>query len=103
MDAPPTRSGLPRPCSVADISDLLLDKGLVIDAHAVVALAGLELFTADARFVVASLDTYLHWAEGVNRLDLFPNELHGTPALNTADHIGGTLSRGRQNRGAAQP
>ena len=50
--------------------DLILDKGLVIDAFVKVSLIGVELITIDARIVVASVDTYLRFAEATNRLDL---------------------------------
>lgn len=43
---------------------------LVIDAYVRVSLLGIELLTIDARIVVASVDTYLRFAEAVNRLDL---------------------------------
>jgi gas vesicle structural protein len=47
-----------------------LDKGLVIDIYLRVSLVGIEILTVDARIVVASVDTYLRFAEAVNRLDL---------------------------------
>jgi len=53
-----------------EIVDVLLDKGLVIDVFVRVALVGIELLTIDARIVIASVDTYLRFAEAVNRLDL---------------------------------
>ncbi|WP_051165753.1 gas vesicle structural protein GvpA [Amycolatopsis orientalis] len=53
-----------------DILELILDKGLVIDAFVRVSLVGIELLTVDARIVVASVDTYLRFAEACNRLDL---------------------------------
>src|ERR1700755_327232 len=53
-----------------DVLDLILDKGLVIDVFVRVSLVGIELLTVDARIVIASVDTYLHFAEAVNRLDL---------------------------------
>ena len=55
---------------LAEVLDLILDKGLVIDAFVKVSLVGIEILTIDARIVVASVDTYLHFAEAVNRLDL---------------------------------
>src|SRR5881628_3931022 len=58
------------PSGLADVLDVLLDKGLVIDAFVRVSLVGIELLTIDARIVVAGVDTYLHFAEAVNRLDL---------------------------------
>jgi hypothetical protein len=74
-------SRAPRPSSLADVLDLILDKGLVIDAYVRVSLAGIELLTIDARIVVASVDTYLRFAEAVNRLDLGQTEEKGLPAL----------------------
>src|SRR5213079_2254662 len=63
-------SRAPNPSGLADVIDLILDKGLVIDVYVRVALVGIELLTIDARIVVASVDTYLRFAEAVNRLDL---------------------------------
>lgn len=53
-----------------DVLDLILDRGLVIDVFVRVSLLGLELLQIDARIVVASVDTYLRFAEATNRLDL---------------------------------
>ena len=60
----------PQPTGLAEVVDLILDKGLVIDVYVRVSLVGIELLTIDARIVVASVDTYLRFAEAVNRLDL---------------------------------
>jgi gas vesicle structural protein len=60
----------PSPSSLADVLDTILDKGLVIDIYVRVSLVGIELLTIDARIVIASVDTYLRFAEAVNRLDL---------------------------------
>lgn len=60
----------PSPSGLVDVLDLILDKGLVIDVYVRVSLVGIELLTIDARIVVASVDTYLRFAEAVNRLDL---------------------------------
>jgi len=60
----------PAPSSLADVIDSILDKGLVIDAYVRVSLVGIELLTIDARIVIASVDTYLRFAEATNRLDL---------------------------------
>ncbi len=65
---PVTRA--PASSSLYDVLDLILDKGLVIDAYVRVSLIGIEILTIDARIVVASVDTYLRFAEAVNRLDL---------------------------------
>ena len=64
------QSGQPAPSGLADVIDTILDKGLVIDAYVRVSLVGIELLTIDARVVIASVDTYLRFAEAVNRLDI---------------------------------
>ena len=71
----------PSPSGLADVIDLILDKGLVIDAYVRIAVIGIELITIDARIVIASVDTYLRFAEAVNRLDLNQTELGGLPEL----------------------
>ncbi|WP_242903572.1 gas vesicle protein GvpJ [Actinomadura terrae] len=55
---------------LVDVVDLILEKGLVIDLYARVSLVGIEILTVDVRIVVASVDTYLRFAEAVNRLDI---------------------------------
>src|SRR3954463_16759147 len=67
MGRPTGRGG---PSGLADVLGVLLDKGLVIVGFVRVSLVGIELLTVDARIVVASVDTYLRFAEAVNRLDL---------------------------------
>ena len=71
----------PSPSGLADVIDLILDKGLVIDAYVRIAVIGIELITIDARIVIASVDTYLRFAEAVNRLDLTETQLGGLPEL----------------------
>src|SRR5437763_15503415 len=71
----------PSPSGLADVVELILDKGLVIDAYVRIAVIGIELITIDARIVIASVDTYLRFAEAVNRLDLTKTELSGLPEL----------------------
>ena len=61
----------PSPSSLADVVEIILDKGIVIDAYIRVSLVGIELLTIDARIVIASVDTYLRFAEATNRLDLY--------------------------------
>jgi gas vesicle structural protein len=90
----------PRPSSLADVLDVVLDKGIVIDAYVRVALVGIELVTIDARIVIASVDTYLRFAEAVNRLDLQPSqEATGLPGL--IDQMQESGAR-RKTRGALQ-
>jgi hypothetical protein len=71
----------PSPSGLADVVDLILDKGLVIDAYIRIAVIGIELITIDARIVIASVDTYLRFAEQVNRLDLTQTEAAGLAEL----------------------
>jgi len=71
----------PAPSSLADVVEVILDKGLVIDIYVRVSLVGIELLTIDARIVVASVDTYLRFAEAVNRLDLKDDGTSGLPEL----------------------
>ncbi|MDH2413423.1 gas vesicle protein [Nocardioides sp. CER19] len=68
----------PAPSGLADVLEIVLDKGIVVDAYARVALMGIELVTVDARVVVSSVDTYLRFAEATNRLDLIDR---GPPSL----------------------
>ena len=56
--------------SLYDILELILDRGLVIDVFIRVSLVGIEILKIDIRIVVASVDTYLRFAEACNRLDL---------------------------------
>jgi len=60
----------PKPSGLADVIEIILDKGLVIDAYVRVSLIGIEILTIDARIVIASVDTYLRFAEAVGRLNL---------------------------------
>lgn len=55
---------------LAEVVGTILDKGIVIDAHVSVGIVGIKLLTIDARIVVASVDTYLRFAEATNRLTL---------------------------------
>ena len=67
--------------TLSDVITTILDKGLVIDVYARVSLVGIELLRADVRVVVASVDTYLRFAEAVNRLELSTSEPAGLPDL----------------------
>ncbi|MEU7552830.1 gas vesicle structural protein GvpA [Streptomyces sp. NPDC044571] len=66
-----------------DVLELVLDRGLVIDAFVRVSLVGIEILKIDIRVVVASVDTYLKFAEACNRLDLEagPRKSPGLPDL----------------------
>ncbi|WP_435174180.1 gas vesicle structural protein GvpA [Actinacidiphila sp. bgisy145] len=65
-----TVSGGANSGTLYDVLELILDRGLVIDAFVRVSLVGIEILKIDARVVVASVDTYLRFAEACNRLDL---------------------------------
>lgn len=100
-----------RPASgtLAEVVDIILDKGLVIDAYVRVSLVGIELLTVDARVVVASVDTYLHFAEAANRLDLrgkgedydtdFPGIVSGQAEDKTRGVIEGGMDKIRETFG----
>jgi hypothetical protein len=87
--------GLERPTSsgLADVIDTILDKGLVIDAYVRVSLVGIELLTIDARVVIASVDTYLRFAEAVNRLEISDTEKKGLPDLIEDVQSGGAKAK----------
>jgi gas vesicle structural protein len=90
----------PRPSGLADVLDVVLDKGIVIDVYVRVALVGIELLTIDARIVIASVDTYLRFAEAVNRLDLTQvEEAKGLPDLFGDMQEGGA---GRKTKGVLE-
>src|SRR6187551_944809 len=84
----------PSSSSLADVVDTILDKGLVIDAFVRVSLIGIEILTVDARIVVASVDTYLRFAEAVNRVDLTEaDDSEGLPELMESMTSGGAKSK----------
>jgi gas vesicle structural protein len=94
--ATPTPRGYlerPRPSGLADVIDVILDKGLVIDAFVRVSLIGIEILTIDARIVIASVDTYLRFAQAVNRLDIGTSEAEGLPDLMEEVTSGGAESK----------
>ncbi len=63
--------------SLADVVEMVLDKGVVIDAQVVVGVIGIPLLEINARVVVASVETYLRFAEAVDRLDITPRGKSG--------------------------
>jgi hypothetical protein len=65
-----------REVSALDVLDRVLDKGIVVDYSARVSVLGVDLFTTiEARVVVASIDTYLHYAEPVRRSGLLAGRM----------------------------
>ncbi|MBE0427764.1 MAG: gas vesicle structural protein GvpA [Candidatus Methanoperedens sp.] len=59
----------PDSSSLAEVLDRILDKGVVVDVWARVSLVGIEILTVEARVVVASVDTYLHYAEEMTKIE----------------------------------
>ncbi|GAA2718367.1 gas vesicle protein GvpJ [Micromonospora olivasterospora] len=67
--------------SLADVVETVLDKGVVIDAQVSVAVVGIQLLEINARVVIAGVDTYLRFAQAVDRLDITPKNQKGLPDL----------------------
>src|SRR5919206_792771 len=87
-------AGGPSPSGLADVLDLILDKGLVIDLYVRVSLIGIEILTIDARIVIASVDTYLRFAEAVGRLQIQEDSgKEGLPQLMQDLTSGGAKSK----------
>jgi len=59
----------PQSASLVEVLDRVLDKGVVIDVWARVSVVGIELLTVEARIVVASVDTFLHYAEEIAKIE----------------------------------
>src|SRR5437763_15975075 len=102
--------------SLIDVLDRILDKGIVIDAWVRVSLVGIDLITVEARIVVASIDTYLRYAEAmgitapVARPPTGGLAGPGAAELGSGDELrtggsetGETTTRTRARRGEAQP
>ena len=80
----------PGPGSLAELLNVILDKGIVIDAWARVSVVGIEILTIEARVVVASVETYLRYAEAIGL-----TQLAAAPPTQTA--LQGRQNGGRQN------
>lgn len=59
----------PSTASLAEVLDRILDKGIVIDIWARISVVGIEILTVEARVVVASVDTFLHYAEEISKIE----------------------------------
>ncbi|MEU2158340.1 gas vesicle structural protein GvpA [Streptomyces sp. NPDC019396] len=81
--------------SLYDVLELILDRGLVIDVFVRVSLVGIEILKIDARIVVASVDTYLRFAEACNRLDL---ESGSRQPAQLTDIVGDTVESGAKGK-----
>lgn len=98
--------------SLVDVLDRVLDKGIVIDAWVRVSLVGIDLITVEARVVVASIDTYLKYAEAVGQVGsasrpaLEPGAAEALEAENVvlrAELAAGRQLAARRKRGPARP
>src|SRR5215208_622156 len=90
------------PSGLADVLEVLLDKGLVIDAFVRVSLVGIELLTIDARIVVASVDTYLRYAREAEHLQIYKrSEAKKLPDAMGKGMTGSAVSSGAQQLGQA--
>lgn len=67
--------------SLIDVLDRVLDKGIVIDAWVRISLVGIDLITVEARVVVASIDTYLKYADAVGLVGLVSRPQLGTETV----------------------
>ncbi|MBP0461862.1 gas vesicle structural protein GvpA [Streptomyces montanisoli] len=81
--------------SLYDVLELILDRGLVIDAFVRVSLVGIEILKIDVRVVVASVDTYLRFAEACNRLDL---EAGSNKPSGLTDLVGDSMESGAKGK-----
>ncbi|MFH8469767.1 gas vesicle protein GvpJ [Streptomyces sp. NPDC017991] len=79
----------PRAGTLYDVLELILDRGMVIDVFVRVSLVGIEILKIDARIVVASVDTYLRFAEACNRLDLE----HDSGSTTIPELLGGSAAK----------
>jgi len=83
--------------SLIDVLDRILDKGIVVDAWVRISLVGIDLITVEARVVIASIDTYLKYAEAVGitstvaRPSLPGAESGTTNVVGTTTPTGGTV------------
>ena len=64
----------PDSSSLAEVLDRILDKGIVVDVWARVSLVGIEILAIEARVVVASVDTFLHYAEEITKIEIAAKE-----------------------------
>ena len=64
---------------LAEVLNVILEKGIVIDAWVRVSIIGIEIVTIEARVVIASVDTYLRYAEaiGLTTLAAAPRRAEG--------------------------
>jgi hypothetical protein len=73
--------------SLIDVLDRVLDKGIVIDAYVRVSLVGIDLVSVEARIVVASVETYLRFAEAIAVTGTVSRPLIGASSTNEIDRL----------------
>lgn len=80
----------PSSSSLVEVIDRILDKGAVIDIWARVSLVGIEILTVEARVVIASVDTFLHYAKEISKIEQAQEEggLEGLQSLDTTPNTG---------------
>lgn len=83
-----TAPAIPNSGGLADVLNVLLDKGLVIDASVKVSLIGIEILSIDIKVVIASVDTYIRYLEAMQRLEVARRGIVTAPPA--AQGIGGT-------------
>src|SRR5437660_5498141 len=83
--------------SLIDVLDRVLDKGIVIDAWVRISLVGIDLITVEARVVVASIDTYLKYADAVRLVGIVSR-----PQLASGGG-GGEFAKGEEEEPVAAP
>ncbi|OKI52903.1 gas vesicle protein GvpJ [Micromonospora sp. CB01531] len=86
--------------TLADVVETVLDKGVVIDAQVSVAIVGIQLVEINARIVIASVETYLRFAEAVDRLSITPKGAKGLPDM--VGDAAGAATKGRTISGLGQ-
>lgn len=79
--------------TLADVVETVLDKGVVIDAQVSIAVVGIQLLEINARIVIASVETYLRFAEAVDRLSIVPEGQKGLPDL--VEGAAGAATKGK--------
>lgn len=86
--------------SLIDVLDRVLDKGIVIDAWVRISLVGIDLITVEARVVVASIDTYLKYADAVGLTGIVSRPQ--LEAASTAETVGEEERPARRRRAAVR-
>lgn len=88
--------------SLIDVLDRVLDKGIVIDAWVRISLVGIDLITVEARVVVASIDTYLKYADAVGLTGLVARPQLGPEEEEVVDVVTTRTARPRRTRTAVR-